>query len=375
MVSPQLDMKPSSTLPAHRSVKRRRQHASMNTLPSPEEQPVSPVEKTSALDAIPLLDDEQTTYEEREEQDAEAEQSARLLTLATHVLSTEAIALNNLTTLYSTDPTARTSLLQAARTILRAHARHGRAIISGVGKSGYIGQKLTATLKSLGVGACFMHACEAAHGDLGDVSRDGRDVIIFVTFSGRTPELMNLVPHLPRGTDVVALSGSEGGAESCAILRDRRTRLDAHEDPSSEGEKLGQTILLPAPIHEKEESSFGVCAPTTSTTVALAVADMLALTVAEELHRCDRGGASRTKEVFRKNHPGGAIGMMPVPAAAAAAPIAAAAAAAVAVPLVAKACVEAKGGGGKRAREEEDEEGDFGPMELPSPSLSGEDDR
>jgi D-arabinose 5-phosphate isomerase GutQ len=347
----------------------------MNLLPSPEEAPASPKDKILELNQIPLLDDEQqAACKEREEIDAEAEQSARLLTLATHVLSTEAIALNNLNTLYSTDPAARSSLLQASRAILRAHAQHGRAIISGVGKSGYIGQKLCATLKSLGVGACFMHACEAAHGDLGDVSRDGRDVIVFVTFSGRTPELMNLVPHLPRGTDVVALSGSEGGAENNAILCERRKRLDElaaeTQDTGSEGSKLGATILLPAPIHEKEETSFGVCAPTTSTTVALAVADMLALTVAEELHRCERGGESRTKEVFRKNHPGGAIGMIPVPVAGAAA-----ATAAVAVPLVAKACVEAKVGD-KRAREvDEDDEEDLGPTELPSPSLSGEDDR
>jgi hypothetical protein len=65
-------------------------------------------------------------------------------------------------------------------------------------------------------------------------------------------------------------------------------------------------ILLPAPIPVSEEASFGVSAPTTSTTVALAVSDMLALTVAERLHR-GRGGCKR--EMFRRNHPGGAIGM------------------------------------------------------------------
>jgi len=62
-------------------------------------------------------------------------------------------------------------------------------------------------------------------------------------------------------------------------------------------------ILLPAPIPVSEEASFGVSAPTTSTTVALAVSDMLALTVAERMHR------SGKREVFKRNHPGGAIGM------------------------------------------------------------------
>jgi D-arabinose 5-phosphate isomerase GutQ len=344
----------------------------MALLPSPEESPASPVGQTSELNEIPLLDSLDPLGKnnaQSQEQASEAEQSARLLTLATHVLSTEATALNHLTTTYQTTPSARTALLHATRAILRAHANHGRAIISGVGKSGYIGQKLCATLKSLGVGASFMHACEAAHGDLGDVSRDGRDVIVFVTFSGRTPELMNLVPHLPRGTDIVALSGSDGGVDGCAILRERRKRLseeDRDDTAGSSGDKVGETILLPAPIHEKEELSFGVCAPTTSTTVALAVADMLAITVAEELHRCEAGGDSRTKAVFRRNHPGGAIGMMPIP------PVVAAAAVAVAV---AQPCIDtSKVGGAKRAREDDEEE-DNGVTELPSPYPSGEDDR
>jgi hypothetical protein len=64
-------------------------------------------------------------------------------------------------------------------------------------------------------------------------------------------------------------------------------------------------ILLPAPIHELEEVSFGICAPTTSTTMAIAVGDMLALTAAEALHN------GCTTDVFRKNHPGGAIGAKP----------------------------------------------------------------
>lgn len=64
-------------------------------------------------------------------------------------------------------------------------------------------------------------------------------------------------------------------------------------------------ILLPTPIPVSEEDSFGVSAPTISTTTALAVSDMLALTVAEQLHR---GGAGK-RDVFRRNHPGGAIGM------------------------------------------------------------------
>lgn len=147
--------------------------------------------------------------------------------------------------------------------------------------------KLTATCKSLGVSASFMHACEAAHGDLGDIRAERRDVLLFVSFSGKTPELLNLLPHVPGDVTIVAMS-SHLEREECLLLRGR-------------DEERG--ILLPAPIHEKEETSFGVSAPTTSTTVALAVADMLALAVADEMHR------GKTKDVFLRNHPGGAIGM------------------------------------------------------------------
>lgn len=131
-----------------------------------------------------------------------------------------------------------------------------------------------------------MHACEAAHGDLGDV-RQG-DVVMFISYSGRTPELLNLLPHFSEETVVIALS-SQTRAEDCRLLDGR-------------GGDLG--ILLPAPTPETEEDSFGVAAPTTSTIMAMAVADMLALTVTEEIH-----GFEKRREIFKKNHPGGAIGM------------------------------------------------------------------
>jgi D-arabinose 5-phosphate isomerase GutQ len=109
--------------------------------------------------------------------------------------------------------------------------------------------------------------------------------VLFVSFSGQTPELINVLQHIPDSTQLMALS-SHAHPDHCPLLA-------ARED----------SILLPTPIPEKEELSFGVSAPTTSTTVTLAVADMLALTIAEQMHR------SRKKEVFARNHPGGAIGI------------------------------------------------------------------
>ena len=107
---------------------------------------------------------------------------------------------------------------------------------------------------------------------------------MFISYSGKTAELMALLEHIPSHTPILAIT-SHTKPSDCPLLDDR---------PNS--------ILLPAPIHELEEVSFGVCAPTTSTTVTIAVGDMLALTVAEALHQ------DETKAVFRTNHPGGAIG-------------------------------------------------------------------
>lgn len=209
--------------------------------------------------------------------------SGSVLFRAVEVLQVEAKALQNIADIYQNDDAARDGLAAAVAAIVEAQRSSGKLIVCGVGKSGHIATKLVATAKSLGISASFLHASEAAHGDLGDVRE--RDVVLFVSFSGQTPELLNLLPHIPPAVRVMAMS-SQRHWKDCQLLQAR-----------------GAGILLPAPIHESEESTFGIKAPTTSTTVALAVSDMLALTVADELHR------ERTKDVFHANHPGGAIGM------------------------------------------------------------------
>jgi len=92
-----------------------------------------------------------------------------LFSHAAHILATEAAALASITALYRTSATAKRNLKSAVETILQSQQSRGKLIVSGVGKSAYIGQKLAATCKSMGVATSFMHACEAAHGDLGDV--------------------------------------------------------------------------------------------------------------------------------------------------------------------------------------------------------------
>ncbi|KAH0159437.1 SIS domain-containing protein, partial [Aureobasidium melanogenum] len=208
-------------------------------------------------------------------------ESTCILERATRVLSIEATALSHVTRLYQTDPHAREGLIGAVECITRSQAAGGKIVVCGVGKSGLVGRKTVATLKSLSIAASFMHAAEAAHGDLGDIRE--HDVLFFISYSGKTPELLNLLPHLPRQLQIVALT-SQSKASECPLLKE-------HENG----------ILLPAPLFELEEVSFGVSAPTTSTTVQIAIGDMLALTVADQLHE-NKG------KTFKKNHPGGAIG-------------------------------------------------------------------
>jgi D-arabinose 5-phosphate isomerase GutQ len=107
---------------------------------------------------------------------------------------------------------------------------------------------------------------------------------MLISYSGKTAELLAMLTHIAPSTPLIAITSHKHIA-ACPLLVAR---------PGA--------ILLPAPIHELEETSFGVCAPTTSTTVTIAVGDMLALTVADALH-------DDTRDVFARNHPGGAIGV------------------------------------------------------------------
>ena len=100
-------------------------------------------------------------------------ENTRILDRAVNVLSAAATALSQVTFLYQSDPAARDGLARAVECVSTVNDKGGKLIICGVGKSGLIGQKMVATMKSLGLGASFLHAAEAIHGDLGDIRRVG----------------------------------------------------------------------------------------------------------------------------------------------------------------------------------------------------------
>lgn len=163
------------------------------------------------------------------------------------------------------------SFAEAVTTIL--HAR-GRVIVSGMGKSGHIGRKITATFASTGTPAQFVHPAEASHGDLGMVTRD--DVALVLSNSGETPELADIIAHTRRFD--IPLIGVASRPES-TLLRQSDVAL----------------VLPPAP----EACGNGIV-PTSSTTMTLALGDALAIALME--HR------QFTPDQFRVFHPGGKLG-------------------------------------------------------------------
>lgn len=150
----------------------------------------------------------------------------------------------------------------------------GKVIVTGVGKSGVIAQKIAQTLTSTGTPALFVHPSDALHGGLGVVAGD--DVIIALSNSGETDELLAILPSLKsRGCQVIAIVGNDNSTLG--------TQADA---------------LLDASV-EKEACPLNL-APTASTTVALAIGDALAMTLME--------AKGLTEKDFAVNHPAGRLG-------------------------------------------------------------------
>jgi arabinose-5-phosphate isomerase len=153
-------------------------------------------------------------------------------------------------------------------------ACEGRVVVTGMGKSGHIARKVASTFASTGTPAFFLHPAEAGHGDLGMITRT--DVLLALTNSGETPEIVLLLPHLKRlGVPLITLTGNTGStlARSAAVVLD---------------------VSVP------EEACPMNLAPTASTTATLAMGDALAVALLEA-----RGF---TQQDFAQAHPGGNLG-------------------------------------------------------------------
>ncbi len=159
---------------------------------------------------------------------------------------------------------------------MKVVASGGKLIFTGIGKSGYIGKKIAATLSSVGSPSVFMHPVEARHGDLGIVQKN--DLLVALSYSGETEELL-----------VVLNPAKRLGVELVSITASRTSTL---------GKMSDLVVEMPVP---QEACPFNL-APTTTTTALLALGDALAMVL------LDRQGF--TKSDYGRLHPGGAIGRM-----------------------------------------------------------------
>ena len=188
-----------------------------------------------------------------------------LTAIAARVLRTESAALATLAEALPADFAAAVQLVLG---------RGGRVIVSGMGKSGHIGRKIAATLASTGTAAFFVHPAEASHGDLGMVTPE--DTCLLLSNSGETTELSDLIAHCARFT--IPLIGISKNPDS-TLMRAATLKLTLPDLP--------------------EACAIGM-APTTSTTLTLALGDALAVALMEA-----RGFKP---ENFRTFHPGGKLG-------------------------------------------------------------------
>ncbi len=188
-----------------------------------------------------------------------------ILAIAKKTIDTEAEAIANLANLLNND------FSHVVQLIIESN---GRVIITGIGKSANIAQKIVATLNSTGTPSVFMHAADAIHGDLGNVQKD--DIVIAISKSGNTPEIKVLVPLVKSmGNKLVALTGN----------------IDSYLSQQADY-TLDSTV--------SKEACPNNLAPTSSTTAQLVIGDALSTCLQEV-----RGFTSKD---FAKYHPGGALG-------------------------------------------------------------------
>ena len=156
---------------------------------------------------------------------------------------------------------------------LSALESKGKLVIMGIGKSGHIGQKIAATLSSTGTKSVFIHPTEAAHGDMGLISKE--DIVILISNSGETDEIINIMPSIKRLSKLIA-----------SISSNQMSTM-----------AKGSDIAI---VIKSEEACPLDLAPTSSTTAALAFGDALAIALLE--------AKGFTKDDFASSHPAGKLG-------------------------------------------------------------------
>lgn len=189
----------------------------------------------------------------------------RILETARKAIHTEMLALRRM------GETLGDEFVRAVEILLNCK---GKCIITGMGKSGHVGRKISATLASTGTPSFFLHPGEAFHGDLGMISRE--DVVLALSYSGETDEVLKIVPFIhANGNRLISMTGNP----LSALAKNSDVHLD---------------------VSVKEEACILHLAPTSSTTAQIAMGDALAVSLMEQ-----RGFTSVD---FARLHPGGSLG-------------------------------------------------------------------
>lgn len=200
-------------------------------------------------------------------------------------LQAQADALSTLSSQYAEDALLQASLRRLLDILFQTIVLKGKLVLCGIGKSHKIAAKMVATLNSLSIQASLLHPSEALHGDLGMVCDS--DTLIFVTASGNTPELINLMPHLNPSIPIVLLT--------CQRV------LNLSQHP-----QVRLLLLAEVPQNLKEDTVHGLPAPTITTTMLLALADAVLLALSEMMEE----DLEKRRVKFSRHHPGGAIGAL-----------------------------------------------------------------
>ena len=190
------------------------------------------------------------------------------------VLRLESKAIETSLSRFESSPDQQRTITSAIELIMEQTQKGGKVLVLGLGKSGKIAAKISATLSSTGTPSLYVHPTEALHGDLGVVG--SHDVVIAISYTGNTEEVVTLLPYFEkRGAPVIALTGNLNSK----LASKSKWVLDCSVD---------------------EEACSHNLAPTSSTTLTLAIGDALAMALMQA-----RGF---TAQDFAKNHPGGSLG-------------------------------------------------------------------
>ncbi len=190
------------------------------------------------------------------------------------VLRLESQAIEDSLNRFESSPEQKANIETALQVILEGTKKNGKVLVIGLGKSGKIAAKISATLSSTGTPSIYVHPTEALHGDLGVVGPD--DVVIAISYTGNTEEVVELLPYFEkRGIPIISMTGNSKS-------------------------KLAARCRISIDCSVREEACSHNLAPTSSTTLTLAIGDALAVALMQA-----RGF---TAEDFAKNHPGGSLG-------------------------------------------------------------------